>query len=596
MINIPAMKQHESRQSRYYQNGKGEFSMEQTERKLWISFIVIAMMSIMLTLTAQAKEVSGLGIGDISNPTTGNWNKVYFGSQSDPIRFNVLQVNETHFGGNTMLLDCETTISHTKAFDSSSNVWETSSIRSWLNGDFKKERFTKVEQSVIANSVKAVKAEGYDGHGWETGDASGNFLNFAPLTGDQIFLLDAKEASNTYYGFEDNKEYNDIGSPSKTRRKRNGWIDIWRLRSPYTGSVNLSGAVGYDGSFTDVWCYNQDIGVSPALNINMDSILFTSDASDGTYKLTVKDPDMTIQAGKSVKGAASITFEYSLDGAHAEDVNRVSVVMTDSSGGWDSEKGTWKDGTVLNSYDALVGELGESGSITIPENFDDTWRIYLVAEQVNEGNRTDYASEPVEVTDKYLSVTSDKNVKHGTILVNKQEAKYGETVTVTAVPEGTYSTSIAFAKEASGKPFRVEIYLRGENGAFTGTFKMPKYPVVVTTTFGGAGDDTPDEAAAKTKPVPKVKIKTKSKTIKACRLKKKARFFKIKYSKTKGSGKATFKRVSGSARLTVSKAGKIKVKKGTKKGTYKIRVKMSVAANKSYKTASTKKTIRVLVK
>jgi hypothetical protein len=99
-----------------------------------------------------------------------------------------------------------------------------------------------------------------------------------------------------------------------------------------------------------------------------------------------------------------------------------------------------------------------------------------------------------------------------------------------------------------------------------------------------------------TKSTPSVKISTKSKTYKAKDLKKKAKSFKIKYSKTSGSGKATFKKSSGSKKLKVSKAGKITVKKGTKKGTYKIKVKLTVAANSKFNAKTVKKTIKVKVK
>jgi hypothetical protein len=92
----------------------------------------------------------------------------------------------------------------------------------------------------------------------------------------------------------------------------------------------------------------------------------------------------------------------------------------------------------------------------------------------------------------------------------------------------------------------------------------------------------------------KVKIKTKSKKIKASTIKKKAKKFKVKYSKT-GNGKVTFKKVSGSKKLKVSKAGKITIKKGTKKGTYKIKVKATIAATSTYKKATATKTIKVKV-
>lgn len=98
------------------------------------------------------------------------------------------------------------------------------------------------------------------------------------------------------------------------------------------------------------------------------------------------------------------------------------------------------------------------------------------------------------------------------------------------------------------------------------------------------------------KKTPKIKIKTSSKTLKASALKKKARFFKIKYKKTAGSGKVRFKKTGGSKNLTVSKTGKVKVKKGTGKGTYKIKVRINVAANAGYKAKKVRKTIKVKVK
>ena len=86
-------------------------------------------------------------------------------------------------------------------------------------------------------------------------------------------------------------------------------------------------------------------------------------------------------------------------------------------------------------------------------------------------------------------------------------------------------------------------------------------------------------------PVVKVsKLKTKKQTI------KKANTFKI----TKAQGTVTFKKKSGSGNLTISKAGVITVKKGTKKGNYKMKVVVSAAGNKNYKAGS--KTVTVTVK
>ena len=51
---------------------------------------------------------------------------------------------------------------------------------------------------------------------------------------------------------------------------------------------------------------------------------------------------------------------------------------------------------------------------------------------------------------------------------------------------------------------------------------------------------------------------------------------------TKAKGKVTFKKLSGNKKILVSKNGKITVKKGLKKGTYRIKVKVMAAGNALY--------------
>ena len=78
-------------------------------------------------------------------------------------------------------------------------------------------------------------------------------------------------------------------------------------------------------------------------------------------------------------------------------------------------------------------------------------------------------------------------------------------------------------------------------------------------------------------------------------VKDKAKTFLIG-AKGKG-GKITYKKLSGSKKLTVKKkTGKVTVAKGTKKGTYKIKVKVTAAATTNYKKTTVTKTITVKVK
>lgn len=64
---------------------------------------------------------------------------------------------------------------------------------------------------------------------------------------------------------------------------------------------------------------------------------------------------------------------------------------------------------------------------------------------------------------------------------------------------------------------------------------------------------------------------------------------------TKSTGKTTFTKVSGAKEITVDKKGNLVVAKGTKKGTYKVVVKIKLKATKNYKGASIKKTLTVKI-
>ncbi len=94
-------------------------------------------------------------------------------------------------------------------------------------------------------------------------------------------------------------------------------------------------------------------------------------------------------------------------------------------------------------------------------------------------------------------------------------------------------------------------------------------------------------------------VKAKKPTIKFAKLKKKnqtvARKNAITVSKAKGT--VTYTKVSGNKKITVNKkTGKITVKKGLKKGTYKVKIKVTAAGNDTYKKASKTVTVTIKVK
>ena len=89
-------------------------------------------------------------------------------------------------------------------------------------------------------------------------------------------------------------------------------------------------------------------------------------------------------------------------------------------------------------------------------------------------------------------------------------------------------------------------------------------------------------------------VKLKYKTLKKKTLKiAKTKAFTIK----KPQGTVTFKKLKGNKKITVNKkTGKITVKKGLKKGTYKVKVSVTAAGNKTYKKVTKKVTVTIKVK
>lgn len=94
----------------------------------------------------------------------------------------------------------------------------------------------------------------------------------------------------------------------------------------------------------------------------------------------------------------------------------------------------------------------------------------------------------------------------------------------------------------------------------------------------------------------KMIVKARVKKIKAKELKKKD--VSVKAIKVNNAfGKVTYKKISGNKKLTVNaKNGKITVRKKTKKGAYKVKVKVMASGDASYNAASKNVTVKIKVK
>ena len=160
--------------------------------------------------------------------------------------------------------------------------------------------------------------------------------------------------------------------------------------------------------------------MSPALNINLSSVIFSSVIS-GTagnagaeYKLTIADAGLGITPGTITRDGTTITVPYTITGTNAGNATQVSVLIMDSA---------YSAGTVATSgytYLKLSGGTSGSGTFTLPAAYADKtcgtdYYAYILSEDVNTGNATDYACTPVSITVPNPTYTITFNANGGTV-------------------------------------------------------------------------------------------------------------------------------------------------------------------------------------
>ncbi|MCR4645286.1 MAG: DUF6273 domain-containing protein [Oscillospiraceae bacterium] len=394
---------------------------------------------------------------------TGSY--VYYGQyKNQPVKYRVLNPNETKFGGTTMLLDCDTTLFRDAFRDEwqadDANVWTASDLYKVLNtGDdaFLNKSFTSAEAAAIAASTRET-------HELVEGNEAGNvadwtkdcFVNYTPLTGEKIFLLDAEDASNTAYGysFTDEIAENRI---KKTFTAPDSNAYRWWLRSLSRYTIGYAGSVyGGDGTVDCCSVDDADVGVSPAFNVDLSSVILSSKVTDvdgdygDEYKLTLKDPNTTITPGTLTCKSGTVTVPYTVTDSDAEDgitADTVSVLITNANG-------------AVRYYAPLKGDFSANGSGTfdLSADIDETDKIYILAEDVNGQYETDYASELVE-----LDLTPEL-----------ADGKYMQT----AEKDGTYYTRFVFVEPKSE--------IKGKSKAiFTATYNGKDYRFETNTYYTG---------------------------------------------------------------------------------------------------------------
>ncbi len=299
--------------------------------------------------------------------------------------------------------------------------WAYSDVKKGLNEgsySFLTCSFTEPERAAIADSTVGT-------HHIKVGSPLNKYFpKYTRLNNDKIFLLDFEDVLNTDYGYSSDCGFGvDWNQHNVDNRKKAGSDRGWWLRSPnahigdhpgdyaedYVGGY--AGVVNDRGAVIDDLSVRYDFGVSPAFNVRLSSVIFSSLIISGSeeYKLTLKDEELGIQVTKGenvTRSGNTVTVPYTIGktskGDNSDNATLVSALLLDHAyipgeNVFDSAKFNYQK-LKVNSF-----SKEGTGTFDLPAAYADKvcgvdYYAYILAEDVNDTYETDYASEPVAIT------------------------------------------------------------------------------------------------------------------------------------------------------------------------------------------------------
>ncbi len=310
---------------------------------------------------------------------------------------------------------------------------------------------------------------------------------------------------------------------------------------------------------------------------------------EGLQGVDVKDGKLTYTAAGAEKGDYILTVKDA-SGVYADIHTDFALYTEDMPAAYDAAKVSLKpaDGFAAEDLTAYVKDIK---SVTVNGTAYAASGKHSV-KLINEDGSLIADAEPIKAS--------------GTYQIKVAAAGYKE-LSFTYVNDGAAAPAEGFTASLSrtsytynGKVQKPELSVKDSRGNAISDYQAvwPKnsknagvYTVKVTVGTGKNAVSKSLTYTIKKAAQTITKVKT-SASFKSSALKKKAGSFKIG---AKAVGKLTYKKASGNKKITVSSSGTVTVKKGLKKGTYKVNVKISAAktANYNAKTVTKKLTIKV---
>lgn len=370
----------------------GQFPVSRTGRganrpyvrvsKLFFPVLLLMIMTSAFRIPAVRADDITLGSGAVAKG-----NVVYFGSYNNkPLTWYVMGPGNA--GSGMLLLVTKWNGLEKIQFNPdpnapNANVWQGSNAQKWC-GNFYLNNFSPVEQSAVLMTSKN------DRPWWSiySHGVPGMLFSSSSLINEYVFFLSAEETEMIYYYYDDDgRQVASAGS--------------W-LRSPY--ELNTSYA-GYTESPYHSYTAYQSVDrldwACPAFNLDLSSVLFSSEISSYSYiyyKLTLKDSKLSIsittEKNASREGNA-VTVPYTIGGDNAGTGTKAYVMVTDKAY-------TADDAAILQYSELTAGTEDGTGTFTLDSSITGTWgtdyQVYLLAVNENGDEETDYACEPVELS------------------------------------------------------------------------------------------------------------------------------------------------------------------------------------------------------
>ena len=251
----------------------------------------------------------------------------------------------------------------------------------------------------------------------------------------------------------------------------------------------------------------------------------------------------------------------------------------------------------LDFYIAGTDSLSVGQSVTLSVPKGGSWRWYSSASDIAAVDRDSGQVRGVSAGEATISATNGTETAQRTIVVYKTGAPSASTVKVgSSAYLGAQSTPLAAWSYSPSDPTIASV------GKTTGVVTGKRVGTVrITAQHSVLSDVRVSYVVTVKKGTNPIKVKAKTVKVKASKLRRKAQ--KVKASKAfkvrKAQGAVTYKLVKRDSKagkkIKVSKRGKVTIEKGLKRGTYKVKVKVTAAGNVDYMARSKKVALKIKV-